>query len=112
MLVLGKGKVSLKLNVRKKYSLQDVLHTPYIHRNLIFANLLNRLELELLLILENLYSPRVATLWERVFVVGRGFVLNLVVENQMNASIAYITESTSLWHTRLGHVNIASIKRL
>ena len=53
--------------------------------------------------------------------VGKGylsgglFVLNNVQEIVSNASIsnsAYIVESINLWHGRLGHVNIASIKMI
>ncbi|XP_039141238.1 uncharacterized protein LOC120278531 [Dioscorea cayenensis subsp. rotundata] len=48
--------------------------------------------------------------------VGKGylneglFVLNIA--NGNSSSSAYIVESVNLWHGRLGHVNIASIKRL
>ena len=51
--------------------------------------------------------------------VGKGylsgglFVLNIVQEIFNNASIensAYIVDSINLWHGRLGHVKIASIK--
>ena len=38
-------------------------------------------------------------------------MLDLVVENKMNASVAYIAEPIFLWHARLGHVNNDSIKR-
>ena len=42
------------------------------------------------------------------------FVLDAECENMNKAStsLAYIVESLDLWHGRLGHVNIASIKRM
>ena len=48
--------------------------------------------------------------------VGKGccnvglFVLDLIVKNKMNASIAYVAKSISFWHAKL--VNIASINWL
>jgi len=38
------------------------------------------------------------------------FVLDLMARNKMNAFVAYIAEFVSLWHARLGHVNIQYIK--
>ena len=49
------------------------------------------------------------------YLSGGLFVLNIVQEIVNNASIsnsAYIVDSINLWHGRLGHVNIASIKML
>jgi len=50
-------------------------------------------------------------MWARDFAMG-SFVLDLVAENKMNASVACVTEFISLWRVRLGHVNIPSIRRL
>ena len=55
------------------------------------------------------------TLLGRDTQVGGLFLLNIVQEIANNANISnstYIAESINLWHSRLGHVNIASIKRL
>ena len=49
------------------------------------------------------------------YLSGGLFVLNIVQEIVNKASIsksAYIVEFINLWHGRLGHVNIASIKSL
>ena len=49
--------------------------------------------------------------------LGKGFcngglsVLDLATENKMNAYVAYIVKFVSLWHARLGRVNIAFIKK-
>ena len=39
-------------------------------------------------------------------------MVDLTVRHKMNVVVAFIAESNSLWHARLGHVNIVSIKRL
>lgn len=47
--------------------------------------------------------------------VDRLFILNVVSTVSMikfSVTFAYITESFDLWHGRLGHVNMASIKKL
>ena len=46
------------------------------------------------------------------YMSGGLFVLNTVEMNNDVPSSAYIVESLNLWHGRLGHVNIASIKRM
>ena len=47
-----------------------------------------------------------------IFVNKGFFVLHNVIKDNINAPLAYITKSISLWHARLGSVNITSIKRL
>ena len=48
--------------------------------------------------------------------VGKGFctldAMVKIMNKNASASSFYITESIDLWHVRLGHVNIASMKRL
>jgi len=52
--------------------------------------------------------------------IGKGYrgralyVLNITSDNanEKPSSSAYIAESVDLWHSRLGHVNFASLKRL
>ena len=39
-------------------------------------------------------------------------MLDLVAENKMNVSVAYIAKSLFVWHAKLGRVNIAFMKRL
>lgn len=44
------------------------------------------------------------------------FVLNVIIiastRNENVSSFAYIVESIDMWHGKLGHVNVASIKQL
>lgn len=48
------------------------------------------------------------------FLCGGVFVLDNVVTSMNNewSTFAYIVESITLWHSRLGHVNATCLKRL
>ena len=50
----------------------------------------------------------------KVIIVMGGFVLEASFDemNNIDISSAYIVESSDLWHARLGHVNVASIKMM
>ena len=50
----------------------------------------------------------------KVIIVMGGFVLEASFDemNNIDISSAYIVESSDLWHGRLGHVNVTSIKMM
>lgn len=112
--VLGKGKILLKLTSGKTLCLNNVLYVPSMRRNLISGGLLNKAGLKIVF-----EADRVVLTRNRDF-VGKGylcdgiFVLNVASEimNENASSSAYIVESVNIWHARLGHVNMDSIKRL
>ncbi|XP_071933566.1 uncharacterized protein [Coffea arabica] len=111
--VLGKGKVFLKLTSGKTLALNDVLHVPNIRANLVSVALLGKVGVKV-----SFESGKIIMTKNNVF-VGKGycnqglFVLNISnVINENASSSAYIVDSISLWHARLGHVNIGYIKKM
>ena len=111
--VMGKGKVLLKLTSGKTLSLNNVLYVPSLRRNLVSRALLNKVGLKLVFEADKIIISRGGVFVGKVYLSGGLFVLNIVQEIVNNASIsnsAYIVDSINLWHGRLGHVKIASIK--
>ncbi|XP_071912216.1 uncharacterized protein [Coffea arabica] len=111
--VLGKGKVFLKLTSGKTLALNDVLHVPNIRANLVSVALLGKVGVKV-----SFESGKIIMTKNNVFVgkdyCNQGlFVLNISnVINENASSSAYIVDSISLWHARLGHVNIGYIKKM
>ena len=111
--VVGKGKVVLKFTSGKSLALHSVLHVPNICRKLVSRFLLNKVGLKLV------FESNKIVLCQNGDFVGKGFcheglfVLETDCENLniSSNSSAYIVESLDLWHGRLGHVNVAAIKR-
>jgi hypothetical protein len=112
--VVGKGKVILKLTSRKTLALNTVLHVPNMRRNLVSGSLLNKAGLKLVFDSNKLILSCNGDFVGKGFCHGGLFVLDAECENMNKAStsFAYIVESLDLWHGRLGHVNVASIKRM
>ncbi|XP_071940012.1 uncharacterized protein [Coffea arabica] len=111
--VLGKGKIFLKLTSGKTLALNDVLHVPNIRANLVSVGLLGKVGVKV-----SFEFGKIIMTKNNVF-VGKGycnqglFVLNIAnVINENASSSAYIIDSISLWHARLGHVNMSYIKKM
>jgi len=101
----------------KKLSLSNALYVPEMRRNLIFGFLLNRVGMKLMFGSDKLILTRFEDF------IGQGCACNLslfvldvtceVTDNVENASSsAYIAESSKMLNDRLGHLNVASTKRL
>ena len=115
VVVMGKGKVLLKLTFGKTLSLNNVLYVPSLRRNLVYGELLNKVGHKLVFEGDKIIISRDGDFVWKGYFSGGLFVLNIVQEIFNNASIsksAYNVESINLWHGRLGHVNIASIKMI
>ena len=110
--ILGKGKVSLKLTSGKTIALHNVLHVPDIRRNLISGALLNKAGIKLTFESDKLVLTKNGDFVGKGFCNGGLFVLDILTDNKIATASAYIAESVTLWHARLGHVNVASVKRL
>jgi len=110
--VTGKGKV-LKFTSGKSLCLNNVLFVLSLRRNLVSSSLLDIAGFEV-----NQKFGKIIILRNGIF-VGKGyrsgglFILNVAsdVVNGNSSSSAYIAESVDLWHSRLGHVNYASINK-
>ena len=110
--VARRGKVLLKFTSGKSLALHFVLHVPNMCRNLVSGFLLNKAGLKIV------FESNKIILCQNGDFVGKGFcheglfVLEIDCENISSNSFAYIVESFDLWHGRLGHVNVAAIKRM
>ena len=111
--VEDQGQVVLKITSGKELTLNNVLHVPYIRRNLVSGSLLSKKGF--ILVFES--DKFVLTKYEMY--VGKGYMsdglfkMNVmtIVPNKKN-SFAYILESSNVWHGSLGHVNYDALRRL
>jgi len=113
--VFGKGKILLKLTSGKTISLSDVLYVPSLRRNLIFGSLLNRAGLKLVFEADKVVITKNGELVGKGYQADDLFVLNTISvasNNMSSVASVYIDEYVNLWHGRLGHVNVNSIKKL
>jgi hypothetical protein len=100
--VKGKGTVNLEFTYGNVLTLTDVYYVPEIRKNLMSRGLLNKFGFKCV------FESDQFVLTKGDIFVGKGYLfegifkLNLV--NKVNVS-AYMIDSFSLWHNRLGHVN-------
>ena len=112
--VARRRKALLKFTSGKSLALNSILHVPNMCRNLVSGFLLNKAGLKIV------FESNEIVLSQNGDFVGKGFcheglfVLETNCENMnlSSNSSAYIVESLDLWHGRLGHVNVAAIKRM
>ncbi|KAL6335533.1 hypothetical protein AAG906_030661 [Vitis piasezkii] len=98
-LVIGKGKVLLKLTSGKVLVLCDVLHVPDICWNLVLVSLLGKAGVNILFDFDKII------LTKNDAFVGKGycnqglFMLNVFdIINNTSSSFAYIVDSCDIWH--------------
>ena len=93
------------------------MYVPEIRKNLVSGSLLNKHGFRMVF-----ESDKVILSKSGMF-VGKGYVCNGLFKlnvmtvkpkttNKASTSSAYLLESSSLWHGRLGHVNYGSLRRL
>ena len=115
--VHGKGSIELSFTSGKKITLANVLHVPDMNRNLVSGNLLGKLGIQ------TVYESGKLILTCGGVFIGKGYSYNgmiklCTVDNADIAAInksshsAYMLDSVSLWHDRLAHVGISTMKRL
>ncbi|GAA0170397.1 hypothetical protein LIER_24665 [Lithospermum erythrorhizon] len=111
--ITGKGKVSLKLTFGKTLALSNVLYAPTLLCNLVSATLLNKAGLKLICEADKVVLSCSGEFVGKGYLSGGLFLLNVDSFIKKNGSTsAFIIESLDVWHGRLGHVNVASIKRV
>lgn len=100
--IKGKGKVDLEFTSGNVLTLTDVYHVPEVRKNLVSGSLLDKHGFRLVFEANKFVLSRNGTF------VGKGYVCEgmykLNVNNTFTVS-AYLLDSLSLWHNRLGHVN-------
>ncbi|KAL6982051.1 hypothetical protein U1Q18_052698 [Sarracenia purpurea var. burkii] len=114
--VLGQGQVILKMTSGKELTLNNVLYVPDIRKNLISGSLLSKHGFRMV------FEADRVTLTKAGLYVGKGYMtdglfkMNVMTvipkANKMKNPVAYVLESSILWHGRLGHVNYDSMRRL
>ena len=112
----GQGKVILKMTSGKELTLNNVLYVPDIRKNLVSGSLLNKHGFRMV------FESDKVVLSKSGMYVGRGYVtdglfkLNVMVVkpiiNKVNNASIYMLESSNVWHSRLGHVNYDTLRRL
>ena len=103
-LVIGKGKVLLKLTFRKVFALSDVLHVPNICWNLVSVFLLGKVGVRILFDFDKIVLTKNDAFVGKNICNKGLFMLNVydIINNNASFSFAYIVDSCYIWHGRLG----------
>ena len=112
--VFGKGSVELLFTSGGKITLANVLHVPDMNRNLVSGDLLGKPGIK------SVYESRKLILSRNVAFIGKGYSSDGMVKlcivdngiNNNNVSFAYMLDSVSLWHGRLAHIGLSTMKRM
>ena len=107
--VLGKGTVELQFTSGKTMTLTNVFHVPDIKKNLVYANLLCKSGIKVVLEADKFILSK-----NGVF-VGKGYSFDGMFKlsiNKVNSSVYIVDSSSTLWHSRLAHLNYRSLKYL
>ncbi|KAK8635370.1 hypothetical protein V6N13_004109 [Hibiscus sabdariffa] len=110
--VLGKGKVLLKLTSSKTLALNNVMYVPALRRNLISGCLLNKACIKLVFEIDKLVLSRNDDYIGKGFLNGGLFVIETQLNENKVSTSTYIVETVDMWHARLGHMNIHSLKKM
>ncbi|TQE08632.1 hypothetical protein C1H46_005724 [Malus baccata] len=116
--VAGKGKVMLKLTSGKDLSLTNVLHVLDIRKNLISGSLMSNKGFKIVFESDNFVITKGEVYVGKGYLAEGLFKLNVLSADDINknnkpsASSAYLIESSTLWHAKLGHVNFRSLQRM
>jgi hypothetical protein len=100
--VKGKGTVNLEFTSGNVLTLTDVYYVLEIRKNLVSGGLLNKFGFKCVFESDQFVLTKGGTFVGKGYLSEDVFKLNLV--NKLNVS-AYMIDSISLWHNRLGHVN-------
>jgi hypothetical protein len=100
--VKGKGTVNLEFTSGNVLTLTDVYYVPEIRKNLVSGGLLNKFGFKYVFESDQFVLTKGGTFVGKGYLSEGVFKLNLV--NKLNV-YAYMIDSISLWHNRLGHVN-------
>ena len=109
----GEGSVVLKMTSGKELTLKNVLFVPELRKNLVSGSLLSKNGFKLVFESDKVVISKSGMYVGRGYVVNGLFKMNVMVMKNMNKStLAYVCESSNLWHSRLGHVNSNSLRRM
>lgn len=111
--VKGKGKVLMEFTSGHELELTDVYHVPEIKKNLVSGSLLNKFGFKLVFESDKFILTKGGSFVGKGYLSEGMFKLN-VTENAINkvSYSAYMLDSCSLWHDRLGHVNFRKLHHM
>ena len=113
--VLGIGNVEIVFTSGKRVTLTNVFHVPEMNRNLVSGDLLGKPGIK------SVFESGKLILSRNGVFVGKGYSTEGMVKlctndnvsiNNKSVSSAYIVDSISLWHGRLAHIGIGTMKRM
>ncbi|GJW44650.1 zinc finger, CCHC-type containing protein [Tanacetum coccineum] len=105
-LVHERGCVDLKFNSGKIVSLFNVLHVPYIRKNLVSSSLLNNYGYKQVIESNKFVLSKHGVFIDFGYLGNHMFRLNIVNDNIGSAFMSTSKSNDSiLWHARLGHVH-------
>ncbi|KAH7844842.1 hypothetical protein Vadar_032277 [Vaccinium darrowii] len=114
--IAGEGTVVLKMTSRKTLTLNKVLFVPDIRKNLISGSLLSKHGFRMVFESDRVILTKAGSYVGKGYMADGLFKMNVMTViptiNKTNAPVAYVLESSILWHGRLGHVNYESMRRL
>ena len=90
-------------------TLTDVYHVLEVRKNLVFGGLLNKFGFKLIFESNKFILFKGGTSFGKWYMYKGIFKLNI---NNMNVSSTCMVDSLSLWHNRLGHVNIRRLNNM
>ncbi|RDY06639.1 hypothetical protein CR513_09344, partial [Mucuna pruriens] len=100
-LVLGKGKIRLKLTFSETLALSNVLHVSSIRVNLVLVALLRRVGVKMSFELDKIVITKNNGYYDKgLFVLS---ISKTISENASSSS--YMIDSYDIWHAKLGHTN-------
>ena len=110
--VFGKGSVELLFTSGRKITLANVLHVPDMNRNLVSGDLLGKPGIK------SVDESGKLILSQNGAFIGKGYSSDRMVKlcivdngiNNNNVSSAYMLDSVSLWHGRLAHIGLITMK--
>lgn len=111
--MIGKGNVELVFTFGKKITLANVLHVPDMNMNLASGDLLGEPRIK------SMYESGKLILTRSGSFIGKGYSCDGMVKlciddviNNKNATSAYMLDSIDIWHSKLAHIGISTMKRM
>ena len=113
--IMGEGSVVLKMTSGKEVTLNNVLFVPELRKNLISGSILSKHGFKIVIESDKIVLSKSGMYVGKGYVVDGLFKMNVIVLKEMNktsTSLTYMIEYPNLWHSRLGHVNFNSLRRM
>ena len=115
-MIKGFGQVDLKFTSGNVLALNEVQLVQNIRRNLVSGSLLIQVGYKLVFESNKVIITKFGSFIGRGYLCDGLFKLNIVdastIRNECDYPVVLMTESCDVWHARLGHVNLNSVRKL